>query len=959
MADRPRRCHTVAVNARLSSARLNRYNARPFSKWLILVNQRFVAGQRWLSEAEPDLGLGQVEEADARRVRVRFPAVDEVRNYAAHNAPLMRVRFAPEDQIRDRAGQALTVTAVESRDDLLFYRCDDPAAREILLPEVLLDDRLRLNRPQDKLLSRRIDGDAWFGLRYRSWLQAAARWRSPVIGLQGPRIDPIPHQLYIAAEVTARPSIRVLLADEVGLGKTIEAGLILHRLALTERIGRVLVVVPDALVHQWLVEMLRRFNLTFAVFDASRVEANDGGNPFDSEQRVLCSLSFLTATPEVAGAVLEAEWDLLIVDEAHHLTWSETEASPGYALVEALAAQVPHVLLLTATPEQLGRVGHFGRLRLLDPQRFHDYRAFVAEEAAYGPVARIASKLIEEVALDDSERRQLDVFLGEAAEGGREQIIARLIDRHGTGRVLFRNTRQAIKGFPGRHLNLYPLECPDAYRAVSAEPHPEVQYGAGWQAVDPRVAWLYELLRDLAPAKVLVICAHAGTASGLREHLLERRGLHAAMFHEGMEIVARDRAAAFFADPDEGSQVLICSEIGSEGRNFQFAHHLVLFDLPLEPDLLEQRIGRLDRIGQRRTIELHVPYLRDTASAVLVRWYHEGLASFEASCPAATSVFSQLAAALTGVLSDRARTDRLVHRAATLTRETNAALEAGRDRLLELHSHDPRRAGGLVADLAAADQGDATAAFMAVFWDSFGVEHEPGPGRSLVLRPSGHMLHEHFPGLPDEGATVTFDRADALAHEDRLFLNWEHPMVRGSMEMLTGGELGSAAIIVCRHSGMRTGVVLFETLFVIECMAPRGLAVQRFLPPTCLRLLLDAEGRDRAGEIAHEALGGLCLAQNRKLAETVIKSQAARVKPLLTHAEALAKEMARDVVAQAASVAARELDAERQRLLALAAVNPNVRDDEIEQLSAQRERMLTHLEDAQVRLDAVRIVVMR
>ena len=80
------------------------------------------------------------------------------------------------------------------------------------------------------------------------------------------------------------------------------------------------------------------------------------------------------------------------------------------------------------------------------------------------------------------------------------------------------------------------------------------------------------------------------------------------MFHEHMEIVERDRAAAYFAARENGSQLLLCSEIGSEGRNFQFAHHLMLFDLPLEPDLLEQRIGRLDRIGQTRVIQLHVPY---------------------------------------------------------------------------------------------------------------------------------------------------------------------------------------------------------------------------------------------------------------------------------------------------------------------------------------------------------------
>lgn len=100
--------------------------------------------------------------------------------------------------------------------------------------------------------------------------------------------------------------------------------------------------------------------------------------------------------------------------------------------------------------------------------------------------------------------------------------------------------------------------------------------------------------------KVLVICAKAATALQLEQVLREREGIRAAVFHEGMSIIERDRAAAWFAEEDTGAQVLLCSEIGSEGRNFQFASNPVMFDLPFNPDLLEQRIGRLDRIGRAR-----------------------------------------------------------------------------------------------------------------------------------------------------------------------------------------------------------------------------------------------------------------------------------------------------------------------------------------------------------------------
>ena len=923
------------------------------------MSETFVPGQRWLSEAEPDLGLGVIAETDGRHVQLRFGASGQRRNYAVASAPLSRVRFEVDDDIEDQAGQVLTVLAVEEQLGLLRYRCVNARGDVVELAESMLNDHLQLNRPQDRLLARRIDPDIWFSLRYQTWLQTADLWRAPGFGLQGARVDLVPHQLHIATEVASRIMPRVLLADEVGLGKTIEAGLILHRLVQTERVRRVLIVVPDALVNQWLVEMLRRFNLRFALFDTERFEAVGAGNPFETEQRVLCSLSFLMSSAAVSRAVLACDWDLLIVDEAHHLEWSERASSTAYDLIEALSGCTPGMLLLTATPEQLGRAGHFGRLRLLDPQRFHDYSAFVAEEEAYAPVAALAARLIDDEVLAPEQQAYLKSLLGDEADLPRDQIIARLIDRHGTGRVLFRNTRQAIEGFPARELQVYPLDSPVRYRDSLGDPQPESTADAEWCLFDPRVVWLQDTLVRLAPDKVLVICAHAATAMGLRDHLLERAAIHVAMFHEDMEIVARDRAAAFFAETENGAQALICSEIGSEGRNFQFAHHLVLFDLPLEPDLLEQRIGRLDRIGQRETIRIHVPYMRGSAGEVLMRWYRDGLGSFTSTCPAAAVVYAQLGDALSIALRQTEQADGLIDEAARLTGRINAELEVGRDRLLELHSHQPRIAADLVEALrdpiGRVDLGD----YMARYWDAFGVEHEEGPGASTILRSGAHMLSEHFPGLDLGAATVTFDRVDALVHEDRQFLTWEHPMVRGCMDMLSSDELGGAAVSLCSHPDYRTGTVFVEVLCIVECPAPPGLEVQRYLPPTCVRLLLDAQGEDHADKLAHQALQGLCLSQNHKLVETVLKSQGARLKPLLAHAETLAEKRAVDLVTEAGQRLDDLLDGERQRLRALAKINPNVRDDEIEQWQARHELIEQHLAKSRVRLDAVRLVVMR
>lgn len=369
------------------------------------------------------------------------------------------------------------------------------------------------------------------------------------------------------------------------------------------------------------------------------------------------------------------------------------------------------MLLLTATPEQLGQDSHFARLRLLDPNRFHDLKAFRAESENYRPVAEAVQELMDQGRLSPAAHKTIQGFLGDEGEalltavnaGDAEasaRLVRELLDRHGTGRVLFRNTRAAVQGFPERKLHPYPLPCPDEYLELPlgehAELYPEVSFQAQpdideeqrWWRFDPRVEWLIDQLKMLKRTKVLVICAHAETAMDLEDALRVRSGIPATVFHEGMNILERDRAAAYFADEEFGAQVLICSEIGSEGRNFQFSHHLVLFDLPSHPDLLEQRIGRLDRIGQKHVIELHVPYLETSPQERLFQWYHEALNAFLNTCPTGNALQHQFGPRLLPLLenADDGEWQALIDEARTTRENLEAELHSGRDRLLELNS---------------------------------------------------------------------------------------------------------------------------------------------------------------------------------------------------------------------------------------------------------------------------------
>ena len=343
----------------------------------------FTAGQRWISDTESDLGLGTILEVEHRQITVVFLATGETRIYAKETAPLTRVAFMPGDVITSHEGWQLRVEQVDDDGGLLTYMGQrEDSGQKAVINEAGLDNFLQFRSPRDRLFAGLIDGQRWFSLRRNVFEHRHQLAQSPVRGLMGARVSVLPHQIYIAVEALQRNSPRMLLADEVGLGKTIEAGMIVHGSLVNNQVSRVLIVVPSALLHQWLVEMLRKFNLSFRIMDAERFEeladnAPDG-NPFLAEQLVLCSLDTLLEDDAVGDAAASAGWDMLVADEAHHLNWKPDEPSDAYNLIEELAMETPSVLLLTATPEQLGQAGHFARLRLLDPERFGSLEQYLS-----------------------------------------------------------------------------------------------------------------------------------------------------------------------------------------------------------------------------------------------------------------------------------------------------------------------------------------------------------------------------------------------------------------------------------------------------------------------------------------------------------------------------------------------------------------------------------------------------
>ncbi|MDB2499681.1 RNA polymerase-associated protein RapA [bacterium] len=940
----------------------------------------FVVGQRCLSEPEPELGLGTVTSVDRYQVGVDFPTSGEKRIYAVGAPVLKRVQFREGETVMTQDEQTLVIEEVEEEEGLLFYTGGGQRVREDEVSDVT-----NFNLPQERLMKGKVDSGEVFELRSRTLDAQLKSRQSSVRGFLGGRVDLIPHQIYILSEVANRQIPRVLLADEVGLGKTIEACLILQRLLAVGKASRVLILVPESLVHQWFVELLRRFNLWFSIFDEERCRSVEHGdpeaNPFLDEQLALCSVSFLTENEVRRQQAIEGEWDMVVVDEAHHLEWSPDEVSDDYTLVEELAIRSEGLLLLTATPTQLGLEGHFARLRLLDHDRYDDFESFMEEAEDFGTVAEIAGKIIDDESLDAKDKEQLIRIFDKDPEGleehltslagklpgAKENLLSSLLDQHGTGRVMFRNTRSNMTGFPVRKY------CPEPIKdggktllnrirreleAEETEHEDSVRYSF---KEDPRINWLVDFLKSNREEKLLLICKSQRKALAIEAALKEKINAKVGLFHEGLPLVKRDRNAAWFAEED-GAQLLICSEIGSEGRNFQFAHHLVLFDLPLNPGLLEQRIGRLDRIGQTETIQVHIPYVEGSCYQFIADWYHSGLNSIESSLHGGTEYQDKFKARLLDMALkfDAASLavegnpwTEFISETATFRETLQEKLRKGRDRLLELNSFDANGAQEVIEEIQEVDADPAFKECLGDIFDHYGVrmvEHEVG---DIFLDPS-HAYIEAYPSIPQEGLMGTFDRARAIHREDMAFISPDHPVYWDSMDLLVNSKTGTTALGLIEAD---TPNILLEAIFVLETVAQSKWHVEQYLAPTPIRLLVDIRGNDLTLERDHASISDEAEDGNifRFLEQPGFNDTL--LKTMVEGATEMAESQATHIKKEAEAVAEKTLDAALRRLIQLRKINDHVRLEEIEHAQLQLENTLDAIEHARLRLDSIRLIV--
>jgi ATP-dependent helicase HepA len=608
----------------------------------------------------------------------------------------------------------------------------------------------------------------------------------------GGRIRLFPHQLHVAERASAADPVRWLLADEVGLGKTIEASLILNRLVHAGKVERCLVVAPETLTVQWLGELWRKYHQVFTLLDAARLAdvARDFGahfNPFELHRRAVISLEMLVERPELTGLAVAAGIDLLVVDEAQRLRRPPGHpGEPAWRAVAPIAAAGRHVLLLSATPLEDDAHGFFRLLQLLRPQDFPEDMSFEARLATGAPLPPCTSST-----------RRADIG------GLPPRIGIPIAPEKPAGWQLREAVEATVRSTPAPHAVARRQKIDRVRRALASGAALNAVVGADDAALrrqaeamdvsDPRVEWLLAQAprwRD-AGDKTLVFVEHRETLEMLRTALSHRAQLATGIFHEELSSARRDTEVARFREA-QGPSLLISTECGGEGRNFEFCRRLVLFDLPWKPSVVEQRIGRLDRIGRR--IPVDIVYFRPPAGlgADVVRLFevlglfNEPLAGLEPQLAHVEGAFEEVALDAGTALSAQ-RFDELV-------REAHAARSRIREAAYQQLHRDPYRpemAAGILARVPAnLDALNEEVVVTACIGLGFTIERPRGR-RIFAIELGSGALVDGLPGVPGGSSFVgSFDREEALEEETLDFFASGHPLVEGIFAYFDDSPIG-------------------------------------------------------------------------------------------------------------------------------------------------------------------------
>ncbi len=691
-------------------------------------NNNLIIGSlvRW-SNSTSDDKYAVITDIDRRQISVRWDAVGNPTQFSSAKPPLERIDLTRKQCRRYSNGNIVMAMSPIPTDGEPMWECISIGDfSPVNIPESDLRP-IPITEPVERVQNKMIGSLKKYRLREVTQWYLWQHRNNDLVSLGNVRVDIKPHQVGVVHKVVSNYPHRFLLCDEVGLGKTIEAGMALKELRIRGGAQRALIIVPPNLARQWQFEMKTKFNETFAILNTQTVkyEANRGerGNPFARHNSVICPSSWV-ARQEWAKLCTEADWDLIIVDEAHHVRMHEDGRTTRlYDVVKKLAisnnAARRSLLLLTATPMQLGTHEIYALVELLDPVLFPSSGEFEKHRNSVPGLNRLVERLRSPDFSDSSDDfedavEQVSQWLEIDREHARCRLVAgrdkldalasELSDRHLLSEVMIRNRKSVIGGFMPRVAARWEVELSEDERQALKVLEGYIQYGfnlasgkggntfgfvmvtfqklmassiaaiksslykrraniqkrytasdqseselderldnddnagdvigsVGTSEADVEIAFIEktidaldrvktdsksaELLRQMGELldedpnqKVLIFTQFRETQNHLAE-LLHSNDWKVNLFHGQMNAAAKDRAVDRFR-VGKGPQVLLSTEAGGEGRNLQFCHTLINYDLPWNPMKVEQRIGRVDRIGQEHEVRIFNLFTKGT-----------------------------------------------------------------------------------------------------------------------------------------------------------------------------------------------------------------------------------------------------------------------------------------------------------------------------------------------------------
>ncbi len=971
---------------------------------------RFAPGQRWLSQTEPELGLGLVIKSEPDKVTIVFPSSETTRVYTIEAPPLTRVVFSTGDILKTQDGKSFVVEEVGEKDGIVIY-----VSKGKKIDESRLSDSLTFSKPIDRLLNAQVDDKGIYNLRHRALYRRFKTYRAPLRGLLGGRFHPTAHQVYVAMQATRATYPRVLLADEPGLGRRIEAGLILQRLQLAGSADRVLLLVPEAEIDWCELELSRRFGYHFTRLGAEELtppvkvaakkatktaksakakeaEAPDVApfNPFVAEgpKWFSCPLELFKSKPGHFAAA--AALDVLVVDGADHIVYSEAAPSSIYNAVEEAAGAARSLILLSATGPETDPEGHFGRVRLLDPEDFPTARKYtkhrkenevleagVLAAAVAADIDRETEALLKPLATDDTKVKDLIKAWKEDKESARDQLIEHLLDSQECGRRVFHNTQRSIAKLPAHEVDWILLETKPEVRdelreefktAGKGEPStPKTKAHAS--AMDSAAAtWLSGIIAPpILPAavplakgaesppppppspKALVICANRGRAMAAAKALTKKLPEKIVLVnHELHSIPTTDFAAIVVGLEDT------C------GRAFHGVDFLVFWDAP--HSATEARIGAsmLDFISHS-AVKIMVPYVADTPQELLGRWLQEGVHAFAGYSPAQASVLEEHGkTALDLAKRIGARTNpKIAEELKALIKKSAASYESSlkkidkhRDAFLETASCRPTYSEQALNRMHSSDEDLSLDLFTNRVLEHTGITVEQQPGRVCQVKWNLEAI-QHLEAIPKEGFGLTYSRKTAIAQEGLQHLTWDSELIAKATERLLSTAVGNTAYVVWEDE--RAQLVLLEGIYLAEpALADPSLQVWRFMPPTPVRVVVSHELEDLSGTYTTELVNKNVRNGRKDWLRNNARPLHNLVPGMLRNLNQRAEIKAQELAAKAAHQMGLILTAEKTRLEGMTTTTQ--RTAEVERIAAQIASLQTHLGAPRLRLDSLRLI---